>query len=228
MIRTDLLRDNRGVATSLLEAVMVIAIVSIISSFAMVSAMDHVESAKRSRAESDTKMIGIAIHSFMQSTGFVPAYKLGSLRGPTDPVFLILETQGEEPGVDETLLWPDKAEDRDRLENHLLTNLPSGTGPRYPRVGEISWSRTKGWDGPYLASLPSSDPWGNRYFVTVQFLTAQGVNTALEDESIELGNGQRAAAFVISSGPNRQIETKFGQPTDSFTRGGDDIVYRIQ
>jgi hypothetical protein len=73
--------------------------------------------------------------------------------------------------------------------------------------------------------MPSSDPWGDRYFVNVQLLSPKGIQT---DPNLTLGTGQRPAVFVVSAGPNRQLETKFDQTAEAFVAGGDDVVFRIQ
>jgi type II secretory pathway pseudopilin PulG len=224
------LKDERGIATSLLEAVLVIAIVAIVSAIALTAAMNHIENARLARAASDTEAIAISIHSFMHDTGFAPAFKNGNARGPGDDIFLVLETGGSDPFIDPmagmSLHWPMHAADHDLLENQLVKNKPGNTGTAYPRMGEISFARFKGWNGPYTASMPSSDPWGDKYLVNVQLLTPKGVQMA--HDTLTLGTGQRAAAFVISAGPNRQLDTKFDQAADSFVAGGDDVVYRIQ
>jgi type II secretory pathway pseudopilin PulG len=225
-----LVADNRGVATSLIEAVMVIAIAAIISSMAIVASMDKVEDARMTRAIADTEMIGIAIHGFMNDTGFAPAFKAGTATGPSDEIFLVLESGGTTPPENSEaatpLLWPMDETDRDLLENQLVKNKPNTDGMPYPRIGEISYARTRGWNGPYVPTMPSADPWGNKYLVNVQLLTPKGVRDAAAD--LSLGVGQRPAAFVISAGPNRLLDTVFLQVADSFVVGGDDLVFRIQ
>jgi hypothetical protein len=62
--------------------------------------------------------------------------------------------------------------------------------------------------------------------VNVQLLTAKGVQ--MEQSTLALGTGQRPAVFVVSAGPNRQLETRFDQVAEGFVAGGDDIVFRIQ
>jgi type II secretory pathway pseudopilin PulG len=225
-MKTASLQDNRGMATSLLEAVMVIAIVAVIAGVALVSAMEQIENAKLSRAVSDTKMIAVSIHSFMQDTGFAPAFKAGDARGPEDEIFSVLETAGSDPGVTETLNWPTEAGTHELLEDQLVKNRPSGSLTPYPRMGQISFARFKGWNGPYVSRMPSSDPWDNKYLVNVQLLTAKGIK--MTESTLTLSTGQRPAVFVVSAGPNRQLETRFDQVADSFVAGGDDIVFRIQ
>jgi len=202
------------------------AIIAVLSSIALVAAMRHIEDARLSRATADAEMVGISIHGFMHDTGFAPVFKNGTARGPEDEMFLVLQSDGSDPAVESFLHWPAQASARDRLENQLMKNQPGGTGTPYPRMGQISYARFKGWNGPYTTSMPSSDPWGDRYLVNVQLLTPKGVQ--MERGSLTLGTGQRAAVFVISAGPNRQLETKFDQVTESFVAGGDDIVFRIQ
>jgi type II secretory pathway pseudopilin PulG len=219
------IRSELGMATSLLEAALVIAIIAVVSSIALVAAMQHIEDARLSRAMADTEMIGVSIHSFMDDTGWAPAFKNGNARGPQDDIFLVLQSAGSDPAVASSLDWPTDAAQFDRLENQLIKNLPAGTGVAYPRMGQISYARFKGWNGPYTTSMPSSDPWGDKYLVNVQLLTPKGVQM---DHTLTLGTGQRPAVFVISAGPNRQLETKFDQVTEQFVAGGDDVVYRIQ
>ena len=227
MTARQVLTDSRGLATSLLETVLVVAIAAILSSMAIVASINKVEDARLARAIADTNAIGVAIHTFMHDTGFAPAFKRGTAHGPNDEIFRMLESDGSDPGVEASLHWPTEATDRDRFENHLSKNQPGGnTAFAYARMGEISYARTNGWNGPYFSSMPSSDPWGNRYLANVQLLTPKGVQMA--SGSLTLGVGQRAAVFVISAGPDRILDTNFLQTADGFIPGGDDIIYRIQ
>jgi type II secretory pathway pseudopilin PulG len=210
----------------LIEVVLVIAIVAVIAGAALMYSLGSIEDARLSRALSDAEMIGIAIHAFMQDTGYAPAFRSGQEHGPDDGFYTVLETDGSEPGMAEDIAWPE--EDRDLLANHLIKNAPGGSGERYPRIGELTYDRTKGWNGPYSARMPSADPWGNKYLVNIQLLTPKGLRELVEAEELALGTGQRPAVFTISGGPNRQIETRFNQIADSFEAGGDDIVFRIQ
>lgn len=217
--------DNRGIATSLIETVLVVAIVAMIASVAVGAGLDRIEDARVAQAVRDTEMIGMAVHSFMQDTGLPPAYKSGLSTSRTDEIFFVLETEGED-AEDKTNTWPTEADERDLIENHLMMNQPDGSAPSYLRVGEISFNRQKGWNGPYLTRLPVSDPWADKYLVNVQFFTPQGVNLVREDLTIPTGG--RVAVVVLSAGANRTIETRFDQLSESFTAIGDDIIFRMQ
>ena len=217
--------DNRGIATSLIETVMVIVIVATIASVAVGAGLDRLDDARVAQADRDTELIGMAIHSFMQDTGVPPAYKSGLATAATDEIFFVLETKGDE-AADTTTTWPTETDERDLLENHLMMNQPGGSAPSYLRIGEISFNRQKGWNGPYLTSLPDSDPWNDKYLVSVQFLTPQGVDLVREDLTIPTGG--RVAVIVVSPGANRTVETRFDQLSDTFAGIGDDIIFRVQ
>src|SRR5207249_2653114 len=81
------------------------------------------------------------------------------------------------------------------------------------------------WESSVIPLRASSDPWGNRYLANVRLLTPKGVQ--MSAGTLTLGTGQRPAVFVISSGPNRILDTGFLRTADGFTPGGDDIIYRI-
>ncbi len=216
--------DNRGTATSLVETVVVIAVVAIIASAGAGRLLGNMEDARRARAVADLELIAGAALNFMQDTGFPPAYKSGLATSKNDDIFHVLESDGDD-AADNTNSWPTDDDEIDLLENHLIENEPDENGPSYRRVGEISFNRQKGWNGPYLSNL-SKDPWGDRYLVNVQFLTPQGVD--LVRQSLGIPTGGRVAVVVLSAGANRTIETRFDQLNDSFSAVGDDIIYRIQ
>ena len=174
-------------------------------------------------------MIGIAVHNFSRDTAAPPAFQSGQATSPTDDIFFVLETEGED-ATDSTSTWPTDTDDIDLLENHLMLNQPGVTAPSYPRQGDISYNRQRGWNGPYLSQLPGSDPWGDKYLANVQFLTPQGVEAIRNDpvKPLVVPTGTRVAVVVLSPGPNRTIETDFAQLHDVFSTGGDDIIFRIQ
>ena len=223
------LGNNRGVATSLIEVVLVISVTAVLASVTMMPALGGMDDAKISKALSDTELIAMAVHNFAQDNGAPPAFQSGQATSPTDDIFFVLETEGED-ATDSTSTWPTDTDEIDLMENHLILNQPNVTAPSYPRVGDISFNRQKGWNGPYLTQLPSSDPWGDKYLANVQFLTPQGVEAIRNDpvNPLTVPSGTRVTVVVLSPGPNRTIETDFAQLHDSFSAGGDDIIFRVQ
>src|SRR5436190_1436602 len=131
------LKDEVGAATSLLEAALVIAIVAIVSTVAMVGAIEHIESARLSKAAADTEMIGIAMQRFMYDTGWAPVFQSGDKHGLQDPIFFALESSGSDAIVDPMLHWPTDHAQIDQFENQLVKNKPGGGTTPYPRMGEL-------------------------------------------------------------------------------------------
>ena len=224
MTPRNILADNRGVANSLLEVVLVLLVVTTLAAGAVSSGSARMEDARQARAHAEAREIAMAVLNFTQDTGVPPAFKSGIATSPSDEIFFVLESAGDD-AVDGTNSWPTETDERDLLENHLLMNQPDGTAPSYLRVGEISYNRQKGWNGPYPSKIPV-DPWGDRYLLNVQFLTRQGVDLVRAELGVPTGG--RVAVVVLSPGANRTIETRFDQLADSFSAGGDDIIFRIQ
>lgn len=93
----------------------------------------------------------------------------------------------------------------DTLDDQLVTN-----DPVYSLTG------VRKWMGPYLENI-SEDPWGNKYYVNVKFL-----------QPTFLSPGQQKAVFVLSAGPDEEIDTNFEQEENAFAVGDDDITFRIK
>jgi type II secretory pathway pseudopilin PulG len=216
-----LLRDDRGLATSLMEATLVITIAAVLSSVAVITSSDQINDADINNGKAEAKLIGVSILSFMQDVGYAPAYLIGNKIGPNDAIAMILESEGTDPD-DSTGTWPLKDATTDLLRNQIVSNNPGDSMTSYVRVGEIDYARFQGWNGPYISKVPAGDPWGGRYLVNIGFATSQGATGA------KLPAGRKPAVFVISAGPNRSIETKYLQLADEFVEGGDDLIFRIQ
>lgn len=125
----------------------------------------------------------------------------------------------------------------DTFANQLITNTPEGsTTSRYRTGADLSnGSNSSGiaggfqaqsranfnfeyaWRGPYLTEQ-GPDPWGNRYAANVGFLYAPQSGATASGA----GDGFREAVFVISAGPDEEIETAFTQ--SALTIGDDDII----
>ena len=114
------------------------------------------------------------------------------------------------------------------IEGHLIRNLlgnPTGaTTASYPLRGQYIGDPNRGWAGPYITSLPKTDPWGDKYIINVRNLHAGYLRT-LVSGTATLPN---LAVVVISAGPNRNIETSVDQQFNNFAAAGDDILFRIK
>jgi len=116
------------------------------------------------------------------------------------------------------------------MEGHLIRNqlgapVAAGTGASYPLRGAYIGDPQRGWAGPYITSLPKTDPWGDKYMINVRNLHAGYLRTFDGGSSSAL---PKLAVIVISAGPNRNIETRVDQSFDNFAAAGDDIVFRIK
>lgn len=135
-------------AFTLVEILMVLAIMGVITSVLTATIMSYLESTRIVRAQKDVEVIGKAILSFNEDTALWPIYQQS---GDTEPSYGVLYG----PGV----LPSEIVDSGDRLENQLNKNIPN-----YPTTGEFAWK------GPYLSSL-NPDPWGNSYVVNASRLT---------------------------------------------------------
>jgi hypothetical protein len=101
----------------------------------------------------------------------------------------------------------------DALADQLMSNAPGYT----MKTATAAF----GWNGPYLSSEIGGDAWNNRYMVNTGLLdTTQGTQTS--------GGATKSAVWMISAGPNGQIETAYTQAITTAVKTGDDIAVRIQ
>ena len=135
-------------AFTLIEILIVLAIIAILAGILTPVTMSYIEGARVVRAQNDVEAIGKAILSFNEDTALWPIYRSGDV----EPYYNILYGPG--------ILPSGSAGTDDRLENQLNSNIPA-----YPTTGEFAWR------GPYLSSL-DADPWGNSYVVNASELTS--------------------------------------------------------
>ncbi|MCQ4573769.1 MAG: prepilin-type N-terminal cleavage/methylation domain-containing protein [Candidatus Brocadiales bacterium] len=195
------MNSRRKNGFTLLEIVIVLAIVGIMAGILVPTVRTYLGSAKTRRAEQDTKALGEALLAFNKDTARFPIYANGTLTSPSDTVFDVLITSdGDTPSG-----WSFSTSDT--FENQLNENKPSGTGGgnAYSESGEFAWR------GPYMGPI-RQDPWGNQYVCNANKLLPNASN----------------AVWVLSAGPNETIETTFSQGRDAPTVDGDDIAYRIK
>ena len=244
-----LVKGSKGVATSLIEATATIAVGAVLAGVAVGGAIDAINDSKIQAAIGDVSSIGQGVITFYKDSSFFPLFKSGDETGAGDPFFHVLVSEnGTYPTVHPDLdtHWDVDADpapwgagnlfghevdydDHDSLEGHLIRNELGGaaSGQAYPLRGSYSGDPQRGWAGPYVAVLPKTDPWGNKYLVNVQELHSAHL-IASHATASEVGNLPKIAVIVLSAGANRMIETSAQQGYDSFSAGGDDIVFRIK
>jgi hypothetical protein len=244
-------RDAKGVATSLIEATATVAVGAVLAGVAVGGAIDAINDSKIQAAIGDVSSIGQGVITFYKDNAFFPLYIEGDKTGATDNFFHFLVSEnGSYPaqvtGADWTVgsganTWdasslgifghePNFSENghgtiEGQLIRNVLNNPTAATPERYPLRGEYAGDPQRGWAGPYVAVLPKTDPWGNKYMIKVRALNAEYL---LSLEGSGPGSLAKIAVIVLSAGPNRTIETSPNQQFDNFAALGDDIVFRVK
>ena len=92
-----------------------------------------------------------------------------------------------------------------------------GRTPEAP--GPSAWIESQlGTLERYVSESLSPDPWGNRYLV----------NIGLLKETAPAGSGDASAVWVLSAGPNGNVETAYRLPARSARVRGDDVGARVR
>jgi len=158
--------------------------------------------------------IASSVTQFYKDNGFFPQWSAANNGGqglPADKVDLLI-TPGNVPNVATANTWTNGT--TDAVADQFITNAPGYT--------MRTATATFGWNGPYITNTIGADAWNNRYTINVGLIdTTQGTQTAT--------GATKSAVWVLSAGPNGQIETPYSQlMTVATTASGDDIAMRIQ
>ena len=172
-------------------------------------------------------------------------------RGDTNRVDLLV-SDGDIPVLSTAMaaeqLWVQPVDNGivDTLANHLVENSPADdTSKRYrtgsdvtiaaaggqnidfARVASGGFNAPHSWRGPYLRGPVGGDPWGNRYAVNVLFLDPAPSSTSASygDSANFALNGARSDVFVLSPGPDEEIDTLVAQ--DGAVPGDDDYIHVV-
>ena len=198
---------------TLIELTVVLAVIVTLALVLTPSIASFVNDSRSARARSDCQTILSAIVQFYQDNGFFPSWKLAQAGGPglAQNRVQLLVSPGSIPQEDQPGLWTTGI--AGLLTEQLMNNVP-GYSLRTP-------TSQFGWNGPYLSSEIIADPWGNRYVVNIDLIDTSA-------SAIGRGGMVKAAVWVLSAGPNRTIDTPFGQSILTAVLGNDDIGYRLQ
>ncbi len=177
------LRDSRGF--TLVEVVLVVAIILTLSASILPIVHDKIISARRIAARANIKALATAIATHFNDTTEFPTRK-GADRDKME----VLRSSGDSALDPEFVagispLWG--LTEVDDISNHLLIDNPGDTPNAY-RDANLNWR------GPYIGEI-GQDPWGRNYLVIAKGFYDNGT-----DES-------PVYAWILSGGPNETIET---------------------
>ena len=247
------IRNSKGVATSLIEATATVAVGAVLAGVAVGGAIDAINNSKVQAAIGDVSAIGQGVITFYKDNSFFPLFEKGQETGAGDSFYGFLVSENGTYPTDSTVTadgfswdvpsdpgpWDEEGFFGHRpdfstgpnghasIEGHLIRNVlgsPTST-QRYPLRGFYNGDPQRGWSGPYVTSLPKTDPWGDKYIINVRNLHAgylKGLSATGE------ANLPKLAVVVISAGPDRNLQTHVDQQFDNFKAEGDDIVFRIK
>jgi hypothetical protein len=243
-------KESRGIATSLMEATATVSVGAVLAGVAIGSAIDTLNDSKIQAAVADLQAIGQGVTTFYKDTFFFPGYRRATETSPSSDIFEILVSENgtypkENPGMNWTInatpaQWNDDLHfgeqplpHHDTIENQLVENVVGAdVANRYKVRGSYVGDPGRGWAGPYITSLPKTDPWGNKYLVNireahVRHLSDPGFEMIHRNFESE-GRIIKTAVFAISAGPNRTLDSDSEQSADGFRPLGDDIIFRIK
>ena len=209
---TRVLREQ---GLSLVEASIVLMVVSILTAVAAPSASRLLDRARFDRAVEDTNAIKTALVAWDDDLGSYGGFNVDGGSSSSDPVEMAV-TDGDTPievsfEGDERWIHPVSSPTPDPgflivdfFENHMALNNPFGGAATdaYPLGGGNTWR------GAYMNSPFDPDPWGNRYASNIAWLQAPG--------------DTRNDVIVLSAGPDEQIDTGF--EVDGTVPGDDDVI----
>jgi prepilin-type N-terminal cleavage/methylation domain-containing protein len=203
--------DVRGF--TLIELTVVLAVIVTLALILTPSITNFITDSRVARTRTDTQTVAASVVQFYKDNGFFPQWSAASAGGPGTAANRVdlLVSPGNVPTVSSANSWTTGTSDL--LADQLMSNTPAYTLK--------TATATFGWNGPYLSSTIGSDAWNNRYAVNVGLIdTTQGTQTA--------AGATKSAVWVISAGPNGQIETPYTQAITTAVTTGDDVGIRIQ
>jgi len=194
-------RERAEQGFTLVEIVVVIAVVLLLTGIAVPMISGYVEDGRRARAQSEVKTLAASAELFYANTSLWPARDAA---GTDNRLFVLTSgstavTAANNPwlATHAWITWAGGAQG-DLMNNHLTFNQPKGTAAAaYPMTGEVAWR------GPYSEGTPL-DPWGRPYIMLVR--SAWDGNAT---------NYKRV--MLLSAGPNGRIDTlQQARSTDDF------------
>jgi prepilin-type N-terminal cleavage/methylation domain-containing protein len=198
---------------TLIELTVVLAVIVTLALILTPSITNFISDSRVARTRTDTQTVASSIVQFYKDNGFFPQWAAASGGGPgtTAGKVDLLVSPGNTPSAPGADKWTTGS--TGALVDQLMSNAPAYA----MRTATAHY----GWNGPYLSSGIGADGWNNRYAVNVGL-----IDTTVGTETVS--GVVKSAVWVISAGPNGQVETVYTQPITTAIVGGDDIAIRVQ
>ncbi|MFQ5698752.1 MAG: prepilin-type N-terminal cleavage/methylation domain-containing protein [Myxococcota bacterium] len=217
------LRDRRARAGfTLVEIIIAVAILAILAGMLTPLVASYIDSARVSRARSETQMLASSINRLYSDTGFWPITNANGPSGRIDRVITSTNVAtGAGPGAGPGAANWGTATPAKQIGDFLYWNNPdndsSSTGGSqnqanqdYPTTGDNRWR------GPYLKDYIQNDPWGRAYVINARFFPGGAY-----------GGNRRHKIMVLSAGPDGRWQTRWRNNQTEPGPEGDDIGYVI-
>lgn len=192
----QLTNSNQQSGFTLVEVVVVIAVVALLSAIIVPVVAKQIDDAKISRAQNECVVIAAAIQQFYKDVGTYPSHNgtnPNTIRGlvsgtavDPDVAGTAIEYGFTADGNDDWYDAAGAAAQMDIFDNHLNVNSPQGNADAYATTGEFRWK------GPYLAPI-GMDPWNHPYMCNIYAAF----------------HGSGTMCVVMSAGPNGVIDTTY-------------------
>ncbi len=204
-------RGTRGF--TLIELTVVLAVIVTLALVLTPSITNFINDSRMARTRTDVTTLAASVTQFYKDNGFFPQWSAANAGGPglaANKVDLLV-TPGNVPAVAAPNTWTTGS--TDGVEDQLITNAPT--------YSMRTATSTFGWNGPYFSSAIGADAWNNRYAINVGLIDpSQGTRTG--------AGTAKSAVWVISAGPNGQIDTPYAQALTAAEISGDDLAVRVQ
>jgi type II secretory pathway pseudopilin PulG len=118
------------------------------------------------------------------------------------------------------------ATSRYRNPSDVLLIAPGGSQSDFARASSGGFNAPYAWRGSYLRGPVDPDPWGNRYAANVMFLDPAATATVTGiTPGFVFGDYARLDVFVMSAGPDEEIDTRSAQ--DGAVPFDDDFIFVV-
>ncbi len=211
---------------TLIEMVVVLAVVAILVAILVPTIARHIKEAKITRAQNEELVISAAILSLYKDTGKWPGYDMQGNSGTAVNRILSGETTDYIPQQTDgngSANWYN-LDPAVPMYYYLYYNDPNHnntqneTGVDYLTDGEFRWK------GPYIDDRTKLDPWGAVYVISARYFPGNPIITSATKANHRV--------LVLSAGINQVWETPFDDSTTRITSPddapqGDDIGFVI-